>query len=50
LAALAGAVGGGDPVFFKSNGDLRGIKRDLYEGAFACRCSRAGSARFRRGA
>lgn len=24
--------GGGDPVFFKSNGGLRGIKRDLYEG------------------
>jgi len=24
--------GGGDPVFFKSAGDLRGIKRDLYEG------------------
>jgi arylsulfatase A len=24
--------GGGDPVFFKSSGDLRGIKRDLYEG------------------
>ncbi len=24
--------GGGDPVFFKSAGPLRGIKRDLYEG------------------
>ncbi len=24
--------GGGDPVFFKSAGGLRGIKRDLYEG------------------
>ena len=24
--------GGGDPVFFKSSGGLRGIKRDLYEG------------------
>ncbi|MGZ3952794.1 MAG: arylsulfatase, partial [Flavisolibacter sp.] len=24
--------GGGDPVFFNSNGGLRGIKRDLYEG------------------
>ena len=24
--------GGADPVFFKSNGGLRGIKRDLYEG------------------
>ena len=24
--------GGGDPVFFKSTGGLRGIKRDLYEG------------------
>jgi arylsulfatase A-like enzyme len=24
--------GGGDPAFFKSNGGLRGIKRDLYEG------------------
>jgi arylsulfatase A len=24
--------GGGDPVFFESNGGLRGIKRDLYEG------------------
>ena len=24
--------GGGDPVFFKSSGPLRGIKRDLYEG------------------
>ena len=24
--------GGGDPSFFKSNGGLRGIKRDLYEG------------------
>ena len=24
--------GGGDPVFFKSSGALRGIKRDLYEG------------------
>ncbi|HKP14636.1 MAG TPA: arylsulfatase [Gemmatimonadaceae bacterium] len=24
--------GGGDPEFFKSNGGLRGIKRDLYEG------------------
>lgn len=24
--------GGGDPVFFTSNGGLRGIKRDLYEG------------------
>jgi len=23
---------GGDPVFFNSNGNLRGIKRDLYEG------------------
>src|SRR5262249_2634837 len=24
--------GGGDPIFFKSSGGLRGIKRDLYEG------------------
>src|SRR4029453_3867521 len=24
--------GGGDPMFFKSSGGLRGIKRDLYEG------------------
>jgi len=24
--------GGGDPVYFKSSGGLRGIKRDLYEG------------------
>jgi arylsulfatase A-like enzyme len=24
--------GGGDPLFFKSSGPLRGIKRDLYEG------------------
>jgi arylsulfatase A-like enzyme len=24
--------GGGDPLFFKSSGGLRGIKRDLYEG------------------
>jgi len=24
--------GGGDPEFFNSNGDLRGIKRDLYDG------------------
>ena len=24
--------GGADPVFFKSNGGLRGVKRDLYEG------------------
>ena len=24
--------GGADPVFFKSSGGLRGIKRDLYEG------------------
>jgi arylsulfatase A len=24
--------GGGDPVFFKSSGGLRGMKRDLYEG------------------
>jgi arylsulfatase A-like enzyme len=24
--------GGGDPVFFRSSGGLRGIKRDLYEG------------------
>jgi arylsulfatase A-like enzyme len=24
--------GGGDPIFFKSTGGLRGIKRDLYEG------------------
>jgi arylsulfatase A-like enzyme len=24
--------GGGDPAFFKSNGGLRGVKRDLYEG------------------
>ena len=26
------AEGGADPVFFNSNGGLRGIKRDLYEG------------------